>query len=139
MPQVGVVDAVRHEAASLDACPVRIHRRQSARGHRVVAPGLAGAVAGITAKHREIVTLARSSALRIDPVRLASLTWQGAFQQAVQVVDATAHDDGSFGPAGELTVTLSVADPALREPLIQAVREGEVTLVRSTHMSGGAG
>jgi Flp pilus assembly protein CpaB len=62
-----------------------------------------------------------------------------AVAEAVQVVDATTRDDGSFGPTGELTVTLAVADPALREPLIQAVREGEVTLVRSTHMSGGGG
>jgi Flp pilus assembly protein CpaB len=62
-----------------------------------------------------------------------------AVAEAVQVVDATADDDGSFGPTGELTVTVTVADPALREPLIQAVRQGEVTLVRSTHMSGGGG
>jgi Flp pilus assembly protein CpaB len=62
-----------------------------------------------------------------------------AVAEAVQVVDATTRDDGSFGQTGELTVTLAVADPALREPVIQAVREGEVTLVRSTHMSGGGG
>jgi hypothetical protein len=62
-----------------------------------------------------------------------------AVAEGVQVVDATAHDDGSFGTTGDLTITLTVADPALREPLIQAVREGEVTLVRSTHMSGGGG
>jgi Flp pilus assembly protein CpaB len=62
-----------------------------------------------------------------------------AVAEGVQVVDATAHDDGSFGTTSELTITLTVADPALREPLIQAVREGEVTLVRSTHMSGGGG
>jgi Flp pilus assembly protein CpaB len=62
-----------------------------------------------------------------------------AVAEAVQIVDATAHDDGSFGTTGELTITLTVTDPALRAPLIQAVREGEVTLVRSTHMSGGGG
>jgi SAF domain len=62
-----------------------------------------------------------------------------AVAEAVQIVDATAHDGGSFGTTGELTITLTVADPALREPLIQAMREGEVTLVRSTHMSGGGG
>jgi Flp pilus assembly protein CpaB len=61
-----------------------------------------------------------------------------AAAEGVQIVDVTAHDDG-FGTTGELTITLTVADPALREPLIQAVREGEVTLVRSTHMSGGGG
>ncbi|HEY6416452.1 MAG TPA: hypothetical protein VIX41_09450, partial [Acidimicrobiales bacterium] len=59
--------------------------------------------------------------------------------EGVQIVDVTAQDDGSFGTTGELTVTLTVADPALREPLIQAVREGELTLVRSTHMSRGGG
>jgi hypothetical protein len=62
-----------------------------------------------------------------------------AVAEGVQIVDATADDGGSFGTTGELTVTLSVADPALREPLIQAVREGEVTLVRSTHVSGAGG
>jgi Flp pilus assembly protein CpaB len=62
-----------------------------------------------------------------------------AVAEGVQIVDATAHDDGSFATTGELTITLTVADPALRGPLIQAVREGEVTLVRSTHMSGGGG
>jgi Flp pilus assembly protein CpaB len=62
-----------------------------------------------------------------------------AVAEGVQIVDATAHDDGTFGTSGELTITLTVVDPALREALIQAVREGEVTLVRSTHMSGGGG
>jgi SAF domain len=62
-----------------------------------------------------------------------------AVAEGMQIVDATAHDGGSFGTSGELTITLTIADPALREPLIQAVREGEVTLVRSTHMSGAGG
>jgi Flp pilus assembly protein CpaB len=62
-----------------------------------------------------------------------------AVAEGVQIVDVTAHDDGSFGTTGELTITLTVVDPALREPLIQAVREGEVTLVRSTHTSDGGG
>jgi hypothetical protein len=60
-----------------------------------------------------------------------------AVAEGVQIVDATAHDAGSFGTA-ELTITVTISDPALREPLIQAVRAGEVTLVRSTHMSRGA-
>jgi hypothetical protein len=59
--------------------------------------------------------------------------------EGVQIVDAATHDSGSFGSTGELTITVTIADPALREPLIQAVREGEVTLVRSTHMSRGGG
>jgi hypothetical protein len=62
-----------------------------------------------------------------------------AVAEGVMIVAATAHDGGSFGTTGELTITLTLADPALREPLIQAVREGEVTLVRSTHMSDGGG
>jgi hypothetical protein len=62
-----------------------------------------------------------------------------AVAEGMQIVDAAAQDGGAFGTSGELTITLTVADPALREPLIQAVRAGEVTLVRSTHMSGGGG
>jgi Flp pilus assembly protein CpaB len=62
-----------------------------------------------------------------------------AVAEGVTIVDATAHDGGTFDTTGELTITLTLADPALRAPLIQAVREGEVTLVRSTHLSGGGG
>jgi hypothetical protein len=58
-----------------------------------------------------------------------------AVAEGMQIVDAAAHDGGSFGTSGELTITVTIADPALREPLIQAVSEGEVTLVRSTHLS----
>ena len=50
------------------------------------AKGLAGAIANITLKQSQTVSLARSVALQIDPVRLSALTWQGAYQQAVQVV-----------------------------------------------------
>ena len=46
---------------------------------------------------------------------------------------------GGFGPTTELTITLAITDPALPEALIHAVREGEVTLVRSTHQAGPAG
>jgi SAF domain len=62
-----------------------------------------------------------------------------AVAEGMQIVDAAARDGGSFGGTGELTITVTIADPALREPLIQAVREGEVTLVRSTHLSREAG
>jgi hypothetical protein len=52
----------------------------------VNAKGLAGAIANITLKQSQTVNIARSVALQIDPVRLSALTWQGAYQQAVQVV-----------------------------------------------------
>lgn len=62
-----------------------------------------------------------------------------AVAEGVQIVDAAARGEGSFGSSGDLTITVTIADPALRGPLIQAVREGEVTLVRSTHLSREAG
>jgi hypothetical protein len=62
-----------------------------------------------------------------------------AVAEGVQIVDAAAHDGGSFGGTGELTITVAIADAGLREPLIHAVRQGEVTLVRSTHLSAQAG
>jgi len=58
----------------------------SAPAFNLNATGLAGAIANITAKHSQVVNVARSAALQIDPARLAALTWQGAFQQAVAVV-----------------------------------------------------
>jgi Flp pilus assembly protein CpaB len=61
--------------------------------------------------------------------------------ERVQVVTVT--DGGaSFATGAELTVTLALTDPAVRDDLIQAVRAGEVTLVRATHAgeaSSGAG
>jgi SAF domain len=62
-----------------------------------------------------------------------------AVAEGVQIVEAAAHDGGSFGGTGELTITVAIADAGLREPLIHAVRQGEVTLVRSTHLSAQAG
>ncbi len=62
-----------------------------------------------------------------------------AVAERVQIVDVAERGDGSFASTGELTITVTMADPVLLEPLIQAVREGEVTLVRSTHLSPGAG
>lgn len=64
------------------------------------ATGLAGAMTALTAKHAQAVRLARGAALQIDTARLASLTWQGAFQQAKEVVslgDLIAGEHGS-GP-----------------------------------------
>ena len=74
---------------------------------RPVATGLAGAIASITAKHSQVVTLARANALQIDPVRLSSLTWQGAFQQAVQVVSL---GDLISGEHGSSTASRRAAD-----------------------------
>ena len=55
--------------------------------------------------------------------------------ERVQVVTVT--DGGaSFATGAELTVTLALTDPAVRDDLIQAVRAGEVTLVRATHAGG---
>jgi Flp pilus assembly protein CpaB len=59
--------------------------------------------------------------------------------EAMQIVEIGERDEGSFGTTGELTVTLAVTDRDLQEPLIQAVREGEVTLVRTTHLATGTG
>jgi hypothetical protein len=53
--------------------------------------------------------------------------------ERVQVVTLT--DGGaSFASGAELTVTLALPDGTARAELIQAVRAGEVTLVRSTHL-----
>jgi hypothetical protein len=57
-------------------------------------------MAAITAKHGQAVRFARGAALQIDTARLATLTWQGAFQQAKEVVslgDLIAGEHGS-GP-----------------------------------------
>jgi len=61
-----------------------------------------------------------------------------AVAEAMQIVEVGEGDDGSFAATGDLTVTLAVTERDLREPLIQAVREGEVTLVRTTHLAAGA-
>lgn len=55
--------------------------------------------------------------------------------ERVQVVAVT--DGGSsFTSGAELTVTLALAEGTPRGDVIQAVRSGEVTLVRSTHLGG---
>jgi len=71
------------------------------------ATGLAGAIARITAKHDLVVSLARAASLQIDPVKLGALTWQGAFQQAVQVVSL---GDLLSGDHGRGTVAKRAAD-----------------------------
>lgn len=48
--------------------------------------GLAGAIGRIGSKQNQAVSLVRATALQVDTTRLAALTWQGAFQQALQVV-----------------------------------------------------
>jgi Flp pilus assembly protein CpaB len=60
-----------------------------------------------------------------------------AVAEGMQIVDLGERDDSSFSTTGELTITVAITDPSLREALIQAVREGEVTLVRSTHLPAG--
>lgn len=48
-------------------------------------------------------------------------------------VVAVTEAGGSFGDGSELTVTLALTDHADGAPIIQAAREGQVTLVRTTH------
>ena len=48
-------------------------------------------------------------------------------------VVAVTEAGGSFGDGSELTVTLALTAQADGAPIIQAAREGQVTLVRTTH------
>ena len=52
-------------------------------------------------------------------------------------VVAVTEAGGSFGDGSELTVTMALPDPADGAPIIQAAREGQVTLVRTTHAAPG--
>lgn len=52
--------------------------------------------------------------------------------RVVAVTDA----GGSFADGSELTVTLALPDPTGGVPIVQAAREGQVTLVRTTHAAG---
>jgi len=63
------------------------------------ARGVAGAIANITARHTQTVSLARNAALSLDLNRLSSLTWQGAFQQSVRVVSLGDLISGEHGNA----------------------------------------
>ena len=51
-------------------------------------------------------------------------------------VVAVTEAGGSFADGSELTVTLALPDPAGGVPIVQAAREGQVTLVRTTHATG---
>ena len=53
-------------------------------------------------------------------------------------VVAVTEAGGSFGDGSELTVTLALPGQADGAPIIQAAREGQVTLVRTTHAPLGA-
>lgn len=53
--------------------------------------------------------------------------------EGVRVVSVT-EAGGSFGDGRELTVTLALTDPARRVPVIHAARDGQITLVRTTHV-----
>jgi Flp pilus assembly protein CpaB len=59
-----------------------------------------------------------------------------AVAEGVRVVAVSDGGGGSFTSTSEITVTLALTDPDGRAELIQAVRAGEVTLVRSTHLTG---
>jgi len=73
----------------------------------ISAPGLAGAVANIAARQSQTVSLARNAALTIDTARLSALTWQGAFQQSIQVVSL---GDLISGEHGNAAVSKRAAD-----------------------------
>jgi hypothetical protein len=62
-------------------------------------------------------------------------TGTAAVAEGVEVVTVTDGGDGAFAAGAELTVTLALTDPGDRVDLVQAVRAGEVTLVRSTHLT----
>lgn len=53
-------------------------------------------------------------------------------------VVAVTEAGGSFSDGRELTVTLALTDSGQRVPVIHAAREGQVTLVRTTHVARGA-
>lgn len=52
-------------------------------------------------------------------------------------VVAVTEAGGSFADGSELTVTLALPDPDGGVPIVQAAREGQVTLVRTTHAAAG--
>lgn len=52
----------------------------------------------------------------------------------VRVISVT-ESGGSFGDGRELTVTLALTDQSQRIPVINAARDGQVTLVRTTHVT----
>jgi Flp pilus assembly protein CpaB len=52
----------------------------------------------------------------------------------VRVISVT-ESGGSFGDGRELTVTLALTDQSRRIPVINAARDGQVTLVRTTHVT----
>jgi Flp pilus assembly protein CpaB len=53
-------------------------------------------------------------------------------------VIAVTEAGGSFGDGSELTVTLALTDASWRIPVIHAARAGQITLVRTTHVTRGA-
>jgi hypothetical protein len=88
--------------------------------------GLAAAIAGVTFKQSQAVNVARSAALQIDPARLAALNWQGAFQQAVQVVSL---GDLIAGEHGSAAASKRAADFYDRFAAISACLHGEFSAV----------
>jgi hypothetical protein len=57
-----------------------------------------------------------------------------AVVERARVVGVSDTGGASFTAGSQITVTLALADAAQRAPVIHAVRAGEVTLVRSTHL-----
>lgn len=55
----------------------------------------------------------------------------------VRVVAVT-EAGGSFADGRELTVTLALTEPSAGRPIVHAARQGQVTLVRTTHAPGDA-
>lgn len=114
-----------------------------AEGELVQAGALSDVGAGVPAAEVSFA-LARDRVVdgRLGPGDLVDLFVTGdegtsVVAERVQVVTVT--DGGATLTSGaELTVTLALTDPSARGKVIQAVRSGEVTLVRSTHLGSGA-
>jgi Flp pilus assembly protein CpaB len=89
------------------------------------------------------VSVALERALAVDG-RLApgdSVDVYATYDEGTQVVAsavrvvAVSESGGSFDDGSELTVTLALTDESQRIPVINAARDGQVTLVRTTHVT----
>ena len=108
----GLAAAAFSDASASRAGRAGADRRRRAGAARSSDPGQASPGAELSfsiARDRAVDGRLRSGDL-VD-VFVTDDAGTTAVAEGVQVVDATARDDGSFGPTGELTVTLTVADP----------------------------